>query len=254
MTTRLAPLPSAAAGAGGVLFARYAYPPNERSYCGPADVEEVFADATGQQDPRGVRERAEAFTGAWPYLGLIAAHNGLDDPLDPRVVRAYWLGAGPVREVPLRALADHVDGRFRHRAGSGWRHLGAALRPGAVPDHAFHVLAVYPWVGLLRDGPAEPARTVLESCCIRPGLVTSVAGATATVRLPTLEWTGDRLRLGGDEERALRWRRGGVGLVGDLQVGDHVTAHWDWVCERLPAPAAAALRARLAARLAAVRC
>jgi hypothetical protein len=254
VTTRLTPSPSAAADAGGVLFARYAYPPDELARSGPTDFEAVFAGAAGGQDPRGVRERAEAFTGAWPYLCLIAAHNGIAEPLDPRVVRAYWLGTGAVRAVPLRALADHVDGGFRQRAGTGWPHLGAALQPGAVPDHAFHVLAVYPWVGLLQEGPAEPARSMLESCCIRPGRVITVDGPTAVVALPTLEWTGDRLRLGPDEERTLRWRRGGLGLAGDLRVGDRVTAHWDWVCERLPAPAAAALRVRLVARLAAVRC
>lgn len=253
MTTTLAPLPAAAAAVGGVLFARYAYPPNEHAYCGPADAAEVFADATGQQDPRGLRSRAQEFAGAWPYLRLIAEHNGLDDPLDPRVVRAYWLGTHPVASVPLRALAAHVDARFRHRAGAGWRHLGAALQPGTVPDHAFHVLAVYPWVGLLRDGVTEPARSIIESCCIRPGVVTAVEGDHADVTVPTFGWTGSRLVLAASEVRRLRWRRGGVALVDDLRPDDHVAVHWDWVCERLDRGTAATLTARLTERVASVR-
>jgi hypothetical protein len=254
MNVRLAPLPAEASAAGGVLFARYAYPPNERAYCGPADVDEVFADATGQQDPRGSRVRAQEFTGAWPYLRLIADANGLADPLDPRIVQGYWLGTSPASAVPLRALADHVDLRFRHRAGVGWDHLGAALRPGAVPDHAFHVLAVYPWVGLLREGVTEPARSVLESCCIRPGVVSSIDGSHAVVRVPTLDWDGNRLTLAAAEERRFRWRRDGLGLAAEVRAGDHVTVHWDWVCQRLDPPAAAALTQRLRDRLAAVRC
>lgn len=255
MSSTLAPLPAAAAAVGGVLFARYAYPPNEHAYCGPADAAEVFADATGQQDPRGLRSRAEEFTGAWPYLQLIAAANGVDDPLDPRVVRAYWLGTRPAAAVSLRDLADHVDVRFRRRAGSGWRHLGDALRPGAMPDHAFHVLAVYPWVGLLREGVTEPARSVIESCCIRPGMVASIDGDHAEVTVPTLGWTGNQLVMAGREDRRLQWRRDGFAMVGDdLQPGDHVAVHWDWVCERLQPAEAASLGARLTERLASVRC
>jgi hypothetical protein len=254
VTVRLAPLPPPLAATGGVVFARYAYPPNEHAYCGPADAEEVFADATGQQDPRGLRARAQEFTGAWPYLQLIAEANGLGDPLDPRVVRAYWLGEHPVAAVELRSLADHVDRRFRHRAGRGFDHLGTALRPGAVPDHAFHVLAVYPWVGLLREGNAEPARTVLESCAIRPGRVVALDGDRATVSVPTFDWNGSRLTLAAREDRELRWRRDGLSFAEPLRVGDHVAVHWDWVCERLEAGTARALTRRLRRRLTDVRC
>jgi hypothetical protein len=254
VSSRLAPLPPAAAVTGGVSFARYAYPPNEHAYCGPADTEEVFADATGRQEPTGLRARAQEFTGAWPYLRLIADANGVADALDPRIVAAYWLGAAPVDAVPLRALADHVDRRFRHRAGVGWRHLGAALQPGAVPDHAFHVLAVYPWVGLLREGVTEPARTVIESCCIRPGVVTAIDGQHADVRVPTFGWNGSRLTLAAAEDRRFRWRRDGFDLTGDLRPGDAVAVHWDWICDRLDRAATATLTRRLRTRLAAVRC
>lgn len=254
MSAGLAPLPPAASLDGGILFARYAYPPNEHAYCGPADAEEVFADATGQQDPRGLRARAQEFTGAWPYLQLIAEANRIRDPLDPRIVRAYWLGTRPASAVSLGMLADHVDGRFRHRAGTGWAHLGAALRPGAIPDHAFHVLAVYPWVGLLRDGVTEPARSVIESCCIRPGVVEEVDTDETVVRVPVLGWDASQLAVVGHERRRLRWRRDGIGPVGVLAPGDHVSVHWDWVCERLESSAAAALTRHLERRLASVRC
>ena len=36
---------------------------------------------------------AREFAGAWPYLELIAHGTGLDDPLDRRVVEAYWVGS-----------------------------------------------------------------------------------------------------------------------------------------------------------------
>ena len=41
---------------------------------------------------RGLRDLAAGFEGAYPYLELIAAANGIEDPLDTRVVDAYWIG------------------------------------------------------------------------------------------------------------------------------------------------------------------
>lgn len=235
------------------MFVRYAYPPNALGYCGPGDSEELLGyAATGEVDG-GLRARAREFEGAWPYLELIAETAGVDDPLDPRVVRSYWLGGPAADAVALRPLADHLERRFRHKAGTSWASLTAALRPGAGPDHAFHVLAVYPWAGLMRGGVTEPGRTVIESCAIRPARIVSVAADTVEVDVPTVEWDGARLTLTSDERRTMRWRQDGLGLVGELAIGDPVAVHWDWVCDRLDEATHAELTRRLAVRLAATR-
>ena len=77
---------------GPVLFARYAFPPNHHGYCGPADTT-GFLQLGLAGDDRGLRAMAQEFAGAWPYLELIAHGTGLDDPLDRRVVEAYWVGS-----------------------------------------------------------------------------------------------------------------------------------------------------------------
>ena len=76
------------------MFVRYAYPPNALGYCGPADFA-AFREyaAAGVVDP-GLVQLAQAFAGAWPYLELIAHGCGIGDPLDRRVVEAYWVGNG----------------------------------------------------------------------------------------------------------------------------------------------------------------
>ena len=83
---------SAGPTSGPVLFARYAFGPNRLGYCGPDAVEELFGEGTIGGDDGALRELARSFEGAWPYLELIARANGLADPLDRRVVEAYWLG------------------------------------------------------------------------------------------------------------------------------------------------------------------
>jgi hypothetical protein len=67
---------------GSPLFARYAFPPNERGLCGPPDNAALRGyAAAGLTDP-DLRRLAGQFEGAWPYLRLIAEANGITDPLD----------------------------------------------------------------------------------------------------------------------------------------------------------------------------
>ena len=222
--------------AGPVLFARYAHPPHALGYCGPGRPTEMLAqaayvDATGGDD-RGLRQLAAGFEGAWPYLQLIAAANGIADPLDPQVVSAYWVGNGLLARVPPALLLDSMDARFRGRAGGSWWRLSEVVSPEAVPHHNFHVFAVYPWVGLLRSGRLvdEPLR-VLDRCRIRWGQVTEVEEELVHVLSRPLAYDGHHLTLGARVMEEAARHPDGVGP--HLEVGDWVSLHWDWVCDRL---------------------
>jgi hypothetical protein len=231
--------------AGPVLFARYAHPPHALGYCGPGLPTEMLAqaayvDATGGDD-RGLRQLATGFEGAWPYLQLIAAANGLPDPLDPRVVAAYWVGNGLLDRVGPALLFDSMESRFRSRAGDSWWKLGEVMSTEAVPHHNFHVFAVYPWVGLLRSGRLvdEPLR-VLDRCRIRWGQVTEVEDARVRVVTRLLAYDGHHLTLGEPVAEAAARHPDGIGP--HLRVGDWVSLHWDWVCDRLESRDLAALQ------------
>ncbi len=230
---------------GPVLFARYAHPPHALGYCGPGRPSEMLAqaayvDATGGDD-RGLRQLAAGFEGAWPYLQLIAAANGIADPLDPRVVSAYWVGNGLLDQVPPALLHDSMEARFRARAGGSWWRLGEVVSPEAAPHHNFHVFAVYPWVGLLRSGRLveEPLR-VLDRCRIRWGRITEVDDTLVHVRSRALAYDGHHLSLGAPISEVAERHPDGVGP--HLEAGDWVSLHWDWVCDQLDAPGLAALQ------------
>jgi Family of unknown function (DUF6390) len=223
---------------GALLFARYAYPPNALGLCGadvPATLLE-YGDARAS-DP-GLAELVRTFEGAWPYLALIAEANGLD-PLDVRVVEAYWVGNRLLRRVAPAALARHVGERFRGRLGSAGETIPAVVAAGAVPHHCFHVFGVYPWLGLLRSGIVDEPLRVLDQCRTTPARVLAVEGDEADVLAPPLCWDEGLLRLGPPEARRVRWRDGGRGFVPRPEPGELVSLHWDFVCDML-APAAAA--------------
>ena len=218
----------AAAGVEGpLMFARFALPPNQMGYCGPADS--ALGDYLQRADSDGgLRQLASAFDGAWPYLRLIAQTSGIADPLDRRVVEAYWLGGPMVDQVEVGVLGDCMRDRFSSRGG--WTGLSESLGDnGGSPTHAYHVFAVYPWLGLLRSGLLEPGLGVLDRCRIRWGTVLSVAGSVATVTSRSLEFGSGRLVLGPERAELVTTVPGLDGLV----AGDRVALHWDWVCARL---------------------
>lgn len=250
-------------GGGPLLFARYAYPPNELGYCGPDASRELLerADAAttrGTPDDGGLRGQARGFEGAWPYLELIAHANGLADPLDRRVVEAYWVGNDLLRAVRPAALGDHLEARFRPRGSVVWRGLedvlaGAVTGPApAVPHHSFHVLLVYPWVGLLRSGIRDEALRVLDRCRIRSGQVLEVSQGHALIWSRRLQWDGRRLSEGPEEVERVVTRLDGHGLAPALAPGDWCSAHWDWACDRLDRRAVGALRSWTRRQLAVV--
>jgi hypothetical protein len=232
---------------GPLLFARYAYPPNALGYCGPPDSKELLGVAQAG-DVKGVSGLARSFEGAWPYLELIAGHNHIDDPLDRRVVEAYWIGNELLDHIPPSAFIASLLPRFGRKAGHDGDAIWAAAVGGAA-HHSFHVFAVYPWVGLLRSDSSGVALNVLDQCRIRSATVESVEGGLVMVRSRPLIFEGSRLSLGRDAIQAV-W----APLDGPEQLvaGDVVAVHWNWICGRLSPSDVARLRSFTVRNLAVV--
>ncbi|MEW5989323.1 MAG: DUF6390 family protein, partial [Chloroflexota bacterium] len=157
---------------GLLLFARYAFMPNRLGYCGGANERGLFEACVEAQSSPEMRDWARHFEGAYPYLALIAQANGLPDPLDYRVVEAYWLGNELLNGVGLAPLYDSLRQRFAPRLSPKALELVLGKAPaGAKPFHAFHVFEVCRRTGAL----AESLET-LDNCRISWGRVQAAAG------------------------------------------------------------------------------
>ena len=220
--------------AGPVLFARYAFPPNSHGYCGPADHEALFEYGVAGADDGGLRAMAQQFAGAWPYLELIAHATGLPDPLDRRVVEAYWVGSPRLDRVGTAAVGNSMEDRFRYLTGPRFHTLAESVLAGGVPHHSFAVFCIYPWTGLLSDGrKAEHALTVLDRCRIRWGKVLATRGDQVVVEYSPLTFDGRTLGLGPAETETAVRSVDGTAMVTDIREGDWVSLHWEWVCDTL---------------------
>lgn len=224
----------------GPLFVRYAYPPNALGYCGPPDPKALVAAGSPGARAEDMISVARRFSGAWPYLELIASSNDIADPLDSRVVEAYWVGSKLLEGIPATSLLGAI-GKHPDSGLGGGSQLREAVMAGGVAHHSFHVFAVYPWLALLRSGKQEPAMTVLERCRIRWGRVEAVDGADVTVRSQPLGFDGRDLVLLDERLEQAFCSVDDVGFVEDVVPGEVVSLHWDWVCDRLDPDALACL-------------
>jgi hypothetical protein len=218
---------------GAELFARYAYPPNALGYCGPDGGSSFLAHRAAGSDEPGFLEIARGFEGAWPYLELLATALGVADPLDATVVEAYWIGGPALEGVGAATFGSWIAERFSGQPGVDWTLVRSLMAAGAVPHHSFHVLAVYPWLGLLRAGKEGRPLEVLDRCRIRWGTVVGTEGDAAVVRCRLLTWDGRSLRLGEPQEERVEAAIEGHATVPRLEPGDRVALHWGWICGRL---------------------
>ena len=215
------------------LFARYAYPPNERGYCGPDDHMALLEYRTRGVTDAGLAELARKFHGPWPYLKMMAEKTGAGGPFSLRVVEAYWVGNELLDAIAPADFGNTVEGRFKPRIGNKkWGWMAEAI-PGGIPHHSFHVFVTYPWVGLLTESDRGEPLEILDKCRIRWGKVHAVQGEKAVVESQPLTWDGKRLELGAPQLETVTLASGGLGFIGSLKAGDWVSMHWTWVCDRL---------------------
>lgn len=223
------------------LFARYAYPPNERGYCGPGDHLALLEYRSAGITDAGLAELAKAFHGPWPYLQLMATATGAGAPFSHRIVEAYWVGNDLLDAIDSHAFGNVVESRFRPRTGTDWPKMADAI-PGGLPHHSFHVFVTYPWVGLLKESHRGEPLHILDQCRIRWGRIDAVIGDRAVVTSRPLTWDGRRLALGDTRQETVAFALDGSGTEDGLEAGDWVSMHWGWVCEKLDARQLADLR------------
>ena len=253
--TRARPTPS-----GPVLFARYAFGPNRLGLCGPEDWRSLLelgaaasddsgalgvSAAQAQEIDHGLRDLAAGFEGAYPYLELIASAHDIEDPMDLRVVDAYWIGNAFSDGVDPVLMTTSMDARFRSQLlPEAWKWLEGKPAAGARPTHAFHVFDIFPRVGLMRGGQVTDAVGLMDSCRIRWGRVLEVTGESLVINAVPMGLADGKLALAQPKVQTVRRWLDGTGFVSDVEVGDVVSLHWDWACEVLDPARLEALQRR----------
>ena len=173
-----------------------------------------------------------------PRVIIIAEAHAIEDPMDLRVVDAYWIGNTLSDRVDPVLMTQSMDVRFKAQLlPEAWKWLQGKPEAGARPTHAFHVFDVFPRVGLMRGG-------AMDSCRIRWGRVLEVSGESLVVNAVPLELVQGKLTLAEARPQTVRRWLDGTGFISDVAAGDIVSLHWDWACEVLSPARLEALQRR----------
>lgn len=200
---------------GMFMFLKYAQPPNLLGYCGPKSLSIE-------------RGSLLQFEGAVPYLRLIACANNIKDEFDERVVEAYWIGNDLLKNVSDKNLYGNVESRFRKKMkNKDWSWLVAESIPKAKAHHVFHVFDVYRRAGLLKSGTIDNVLETMDKCRIGWGEVKSVKDNFVLVECLSLEFFGNKLCFGEPKTKKFLF------LDNSIKVGDEVSLHWDYVCDKI---------------------
>jgi len=229
---------------GALEFARFAFRPNALGYCGGQAPDELFDRVVAGADDPDLHRLCGEFAGARPYLELLAQAPGARGPLDPKVVEAYWVGGPLLGALRPDVFQADLERRIRPRAtADDWRWLAGKPARGALPHHAFHVLEIYPRLGLTGDGSRDAILTTMGHCLVRPARVIGRDGDDLLVMARSLVIEAGRLRFGEERPERILVTIDGRGFVDDAQPGDWVAVHWGWACDVLTPDRYAALDA-----------
>jgi hypothetical protein len=210
---------------------RYSLPSYSLGYCGPQDRKSrkaLLDYTTGKNiSEKVVRSIFGKFEAAYEYYQLIAKKNNIADPLDEKVVKAFWVG---------NSLLDRVDEQdLKNLILTGFMQPGllskevaaekaAQVPAGSVPHHSFHVLILGAVTGRIKlQGE------LLDLCRIGWGPVLEVKRKKLKIKYKPLI-IGKKYGLGKEVEKEIEWNQK---IVPEVKIGDWVSFHWAQACEVL---------------------
>lgn len=220
----------------GLIFcARFAYPPNSYSLCGPARQTDLQSYVSVDTADQGTVEILSEFTTLYPYLRLIAQANRIQDPFDHRVVEAYWIGNHLLSAVPLSDFANHLTDTLdlkKKLSRPILVKLLDKLPQGAIPHHAFHVINIW-----RRTGHLDIVQTLqsAEACLVSWGQVKTKIRTSLVIEIRPLKVKDGRLMFGQKRERVIKILENLNKMSDTISKGDWIAYHWGYFCSKLDA-------------------
>jgi hypothetical protein len=230
---------------GAITCARYAFAPNFYHYCGP-ETAGVFGDYVAESMADGkLVEYLAQFETLYPYLKSIAMANKINDPLDPLVVEAYWVGNSLLNSVTPRQTFDSLTiGQNLHKRldEKSKRWLFPKIDRQAKLHHSFHVFNIF-----TRTGHRMVAHTTetMDQCRIGWGKVignklpiSNVPSNSAGRQFPmtkNISINSQRLIYKDGKLQFEACERQVINPIEELtlKAGDLVSFHWGYVCEKI---------------------
>lgn len=217
---------------GPRLAALYSLMPNRLGFCGSqknSDQEKLRNFLLGKVSEREVRKILSKFEAAYAYYKLIAKKNHIRDPLNKRVVEAYWLGNKLLEKVSAKDLKNLIINDF---VKPNLLSLEKAIeRSARIPKnskahHSFHVFILGSITGRVdfRDVKLQ------DICRTGWGKIISIKDKKVLVEYNSLVKEKGRVKFGKKKRKEIDWDEK---IVPDISQGDFVSFHWNFLAQKL---------------------
>lgn len=217
---------------GTLLCTKYAFPPNYFQYCGPDEnkqlreyLQDQPANQRGRNEDPTPRKLLSEFGTLYSYLTAIAHANAIADPLDPRVVRAYWIGSPLLEQLDANQTFEELKNgqQLQMRLPQQYRKWLYPKVTQARLHHSFHVMNVF-----MRTGHVILPITVesMDNCRIGWGKIIKIHDDTLEILSQRIVLIEGKLQIRPKVIRTVQTPQPTA-----YQIGDIVSYHWNWVCD-----------------------
>ena len=218
------------------LAALYGFYPHRLGFCGPQgdSAKKTLSNyLSGKKiSTQKIRKILEAFEGAFSYYKLIAKSNGVRDPFDEKVVKAYWVGNHLLEKVPNSLLREMIIKEFSKKGllskeAAEEKAKGIPLNSRA--HHSFHVLVIGSVTGRVLLGGK-----LLDLCRVSWGRVMEHKNQKGkngvVIEHQPLQKKGKRYFLAEPIGKFVFCNKN---FIPKIKVGDIVATHWNQVIQIL---------------------
>lgn len=215
---------------GLLLCARYSVAPNFYGYCGPDENKNLIDHLKENVADKEVRSVLFEFETLLLNLTLIAYENKIYDPFDHRVVEAYWIGNSLLHRIKNIDYAALLKEKFKLPKKIGEKNFlkmqYKLLSNQVLPHHSFHVLNIFKRTG---HDPSFHTIETMDSCRIGWGKIIK----NLFVKTQPLIIEKGKIKLGKPKIKQLKTTYKGKSFLQKSTVGDWVSFHWGFVCDKL---------------------
>jgi hypothetical protein len=214
---------------GARLAILYGYVPCQLGLCGPEDTKKrkiISRYLKGEKKLESeIKKILIEFKGAYPYYQLIASSNKIKNPLDYKVVEAYWVGNKLLEKVKISDFREMILKDFV-TLGKVSKKKVDNLPQKALAYHSFHVLHL----GSV-TGRTKLVGKALDFCRPSWGEVVKIHGDKnlLTIRYKPLK-IGKKTVLGKLALKEIKWNKD---ILSKIKTGEWVSMHWNTAIDRL---------------------
>jgi hypothetical protein len=205
--------------------ARFAFKPNQLTYCGPDQNKELAEYLEKPETDGGLTQILEKFECVVPNLRFIASENKIKNHFDDKVVEAYWIGndllANTRKSQLYSYLRENAKLPFKDKI-----RLSEKMEMPANMHHSFHVFKVWQQAEFAEN---PQILKMMDECRIGWGQVLGTSEGKIRILYEPIIFQNQKLGFGGAVQKDIACE-----IKNPYpKINEWISFHWSSYCKIL---------------------